>query len=872
MPYPKTAGELQQFVCAINWMRESIVDFARQVAPLQKCLDAALASTRRTRRAAAGIELELTVEERQAFDNMKEKLATAATLDFPDDTATTCLFTDASDVGWSLIVTQVVNFDPRMPATDQQHRLLYCMSGTFSGSQLNWTVIEKEAFPIVTACDKLDYLLLRPKPFRMYCDHRNLIHVFVPHQSVKKHIKGKLLPWSMKLVNFRYVVEHVPGPANVWADMISRWAGNHTPTVRVKRLKAVRSQSEPAASETRSPAPLRPLDAENFIWPTLVELFDTQSEFEAPVDAERNADGLLMIDDKIWVPSEAKDLMQRLCIVAHCGAQGHRGQHAMVAHLRRLFAIEHLSAVVSSFVGQCLLCLHSRGGKIIPRPWGETIECSSRNEVLHFDFLYMGESYGQSKYLLVLKDHATHYGELVVADTADSSVVTEALLDWHSRFGIPPEWVSDNGTHFKNEVVAELCRRLKSKQSFTLAYSPWINGSVERANRDILQVMRAMILEYKISYKDWVCLVPMVQSSLNHTAVPSLGNRAPVELFTGLQCPTPLKEFYLPETGELQTVPDSDAIDEFLEKLRSSIHDMHKDVEDQREKQRRLNKKRQRGENLVNFAVGDFVLRSRVDEKRGNKLQVTWIGPYRVVRADSHSFRVQHLVTGDEQDVHASRLKMYADDSLEVTEELLDHVASQGILLAVDSLKEHRWNEATDDYELLVSWKGLQPIEDSYEPMLDLAKEIKALVGKYVDTAGDRDLSNYWLRASGGGDQGAESVEEPPVTQVPVQTGRRLSGKKRRRRPRGTSRNRQDDSGIEAAASGIVPADAVPSSRSRRGRGRRQASVGDSESQASRGRTRSQTARQVLIMEDAMPSSTSARSRRQTRRSSRLRT
>ncbi|KAE8966241.1 hypothetical protein PF011_g28010 [Phytophthora fragariae] len=93
----------------------------------------------------------------------------------------------------------------------------------------------------------------------------------------------------------------------------------------------------------------------------------------------------------------------------------------------------------------------------------------------------------------------------------------------------------------------------------------------------------------------------MVQSSLNHTAVPSLGNRAPVELFTGLQCPTPLKEFYLPETGELQTVPDSDAIDEFLEKLRSSIHDMHKDVEDQREKQRLLNKKRQRGENLVNL-------------------------------------------------------------------------------------------------------------------------------------------------------------------------------------------------------------------------------------------------------------------------------
>eukprot|EP00644_Phytophthora_capsici_P005172 jgi/Phyca11/96115/e_gw1.1.1847.1 len=138
MPYPTTAGELQQFVCAINWMRESIVDFARQVAPLQHRLDAALADTKRTKRVAAGIKIELTREECTAFDEVKEMLATSATLAFSNDSATTCLFTDASDVGWAVIVTQ-------------QHKLLTCMSGTFTGSQLNWTVIEKEALPIVTA-------------------------------------------------------------------------------------------------------------------------------------------------------------------------------------------------------------------------------------------------------------------------------------------------------------------------------------------------------------------------------------------------------------------------------------------------------------------------------------------------------------------------------------------------------------------------------------------------------------------------------------------------------------------------------------------------------------------------------------------------
>ncbi|GMF36244.1 unnamed protein product [Phytophthora fragariaefolia] len=188
---------------------------------------------------------------------------------------------------------------------------------------------------------------------------------------------------------------------------------------------------------------------------------------------------------------------------------------------------------------------------------------------------------------------------------------------------------SDMGTHFKNEIIAELSRRLRTQQTFTPAYCLWINGSVE-ASTDILQVIRSMILDDKINYKDWGYMFPMVQSGLNHTGVPSLGNHAPVELFTGLQCLTQLKVFYLPECGELQHVPDSAEITQFLNNLRTSLHAIHAAVEDQREKQRLLTKKHQRGEALVNVAEGDFVLLSRVDDNHGNKAQVIWVGPYRV--------------------------------------------------------------------------------------------------------------------------------------------------------------------------------------------------------------------------------------------------
>eukprot|EP00644_Phytophthora_capsici_P009199 jgi/Phyca11/102126/e_gw1.6.950.1 len=171
---------------------------------------------------------------------------------------------------------------------------------------------------------------------------------------------------------------------------------------------------------------------------------------------------------------------------------------------------------------------------------------------------------------------------------------------------------------------------------------------------------------------------------------------------------------------------------------------MHKVVEDQRLKQRLLDKKRARDENLVNFTEGDYVLRFRVDKQSDNKLLVTWVGPYRILRADAHSFLVEHLITGDKLDVHACRLKFYADASLDVTEVLLEHISAQGILLSVEKLKSHRWNDmifTINDYEVLVRWKGLGQIEDSYEPLTSLVRDVGTLVAQYV-AAADQQLGN----------------------------------------------------------------------------------------------------------------------------------
>jgi hypothetical protein len=578
----------------------------------------------------------------------------------------------------------------------------------------------------------------------MFCDHRNLLYIFAPDAELKAHIRGKLQRWALKFSEYRYTIEHIAGTNNLWADMVSRWAGPQPPvTTQCKRLRTRKRKR----SMTRRPPPtasvLRPLDDAGFVWPTLVSIRAAQLDANAPQfdTLTEDSNGLLCKNGRIWIPTGATELRQRLYVIAHCGSQGHRGKDAMTAHLGQLFYIPQLSKDVTVFLRNCLLCQHTKGGKIVPRPWSETFRCMQPNGALHMDFLYVGKSFGEAKYLLALKDDATHFCELTVCDSPTSAVVVEAILGWHSRFGIPPVWISDNGSHFKNEVMAEVNRRLKSQQQFTLAYSPWINGSIERINRDILQVLRTMILEYKLDTRDWVYLIPMVQSSLNHTKVPSLSNYAPSELFTGQPCPSPLRTICTSDALPVPKLPDDSAkLTEYLTSLQKSLQEMHKQVLDEREKRTLLNQRKSRGANVVNFSVGDYVLRSRVDEKYVAKLLVTWIGPYRVIRADPYSFTIEHLITGEQADVHASRLKFYADVSFDVTEEILEHVAAQGIVLAIDQLLEHRYNVASNEYEILVSWRGLETIEDSWEPLMTLHKDVRVLVQRYVEDCADPSL------------------------------------------------------------------------------------------------------------------------------------
>lgn len=238
LPLPATGADLQRFLCASNWIRDSIVDYARVFEPLQSKFNDALQNKSRKKKSAAACVLTWDDEERKSYAIALRAIANSAKLYFPDDAATICLFTDASDLGWAIVVTQVLDWKEGTPVVDQQHELLICHGGAFRGAELHWSVVEKEGYPFVRACIQLDYLLERGRGFKAFCDHSNLIQIFSPTDGVKKHTRGKLLRWALRISNLRYTIEHLEGTSNVWADIVSRWTHNSNATARQGTVQA----------------------------------------------------------------------------------------------------------------------------------------------------------------------------------------------------------------------------------------------------------------------------------------------------------------------------------------------------------------------------------------------------------------------------------------------------------------------------------------------------------------------------------------------------------------------------------------------------------------------------------------------------------
>lgn len=215
-------------------------------------------------------------------------------------------------------------------------------------------------------------------------------------------------------------------------------------------------------------------DSPDFDWPSPTEIAAAQNDHkhEAPRKATIGDAGLLSIKGAAWVPNDCVDLKLRLLTIAHAGQSGHRGADSTYHALRERFIWTDMREDTRSFVSSCLLCVLSKSGDKVPRPLASTTHSTKPNEVIQFDYLFLGESEDDNKYVLVVKDDLSSYCWLDATPAANAEHTADVLARWMRTFTCPKVWISDQGSHFKNELLGRLSRVHRIKHQFTVAYSP----------------------------------------------------------------------------------------------------------------------------------------------------------------------------------------------------------------------------------------------------------------------------------------------------------------------------------------------------------------------------------------------------------------
>ena len=280
---------------------------------------------------------------------------------------------------------------------------------------------------------------------------------------------------------------------------------------------------------------------DNFEWPTDDVIRKSQRRHAetkptAVVGAEDG--GLMTQDGKTWIHEDA-NLQIKLLVVAHCGACGHRGIESTKSILSEGYIWEGLVSDCQEFVKNCLRCLVGKGNHKVPRTIVLTLHGTRPNEVLHFDFLYQGHGTGGFKYVLALTDDLSSYNWRCPTEHADAKATAQEISRWIRTFTAMDFWVNDQGSHLTNELIKCLVDAYKIKHDFTIAYSPWVNGTVERVIRTVRSTCSSILSEMKLGPQDWPLVIGMVMTALNEAPLSRLGKRpdgtfrSPLEVFTG---------------------------------------------------------------------------------------------------------------------------------------------------------------------------------------------------------------------------------------------------------------------------------------------------------------------------------------------------
>ena len=190
---------------------------------------------------------------------------------------------------------------------DMSHEPLAFLSDVFRGSTLCWPTMDEESLAILSAFQRVPYLLWDGS--NIFCDYRNLAYIFSSQLCGVKSLVG----WRACMSLIIYVIQHIPGNDKQCGDLFSRWRvlDSEAPLVRANVIAVV---APPTGDYHMMP--------KNEIEDRQDALARGQVEVATSLGTvTRGEDGVCRVSYQgrvvLWVPEEERELQAQLMVCAH---------------------------------------------------------------------------------------------------------------------------------------------------------------------------------------------------------------------------------------------------------------------------------------------------------------------------------------------------------------------------------------------------------------------------------------------------------------------------------------------------------------------------------------------------------------------------
>lgn len=664
LPEPKTVREVRGFIGMCSYYRRFIPNFSKIAEPL-------IDLTKKYAR------FKWSQECQTALNFLKESLTVVPLLVYPNTNKPYVLYTDASDSCIGACLTQETDEGEEKP--------VYFLSHKLSATQCKWPTIEKEAYAIHYALQKLDHYL-HGAQFTIKTDHKPLKYILdSPMQNKKIQL------WALSLAGYNCKVEYITGKENHCADLLSRiptevsqesctTTQDDNPDIDDRALevnvlnsnkfiprdyvncKTVKAPGDPIVTKDDLPNEIdivKEQEADE-------EINNIRKRLKNSTATKTEAAHYFEIDKKLYYLSypESEDPKLRLYIPKTLEDTVLRQYHDKLGHMavdktydsmRSKYFFPNMYKKITTYIEKCVTC-QTRSAKNTKPPLQEM-------ELPPYCFSKIGldlsgpypTTLSGNKYIISFIDLYSGWPESYPVCSKEASNIVYLLLEEiFPRFGSFLEICTDNGAENVNQKVKKVLEEMNVHHVTTSYYCPQGNGKVERFHRTLHDVLSKKIQD---NPQTWDLYLNQTLAAIRfHTNESS--KFSPFYLMYGRDVVLPLDSILKPRRrymGEAQH-------EIILQEQHKAFTLVHRHLKEARKKQKQ---NADRNSKDVEFQVGDPVYIR--NHRRSNKLDTKWSPYYRILeKTGPVSFIIKNQMDGTTTKTHARHLKLAKIDEWQI--------------------------------------------------------------------------------------------------------------------------------------------------------------------------------------------------------------